>query len=1055
MVLTGRASFAQERLYFLNELQPGNPAYVVAFAVRLDGPLRIDALAAALRRVVARHDALRTAFAVVDGVLEQHVHAETEPDVIADRVPWVNRAAQDAELCDLVAAEAARPFSLTAGPLLRAWIRSWSADEHALTVLVHHIACDGWAVGLLLADLAAEYNAGIAGTTAVYAGAPLSYLDYSATQRADVGRDEAGLAFWRATLVNVPRLALTTDNPRPSVLSCRGAVLRRSITPRLVDRLTGWARAHGTTLFTVALAAYAAVLGRHTGQDDVVIGVPVANRMEEGEEQLVGCLVNTLPVRVDLSGRPSFADLVDRVRSASLTAFSWQHVPFEQIVAAAAGERELSHAPLFQTALSVQNFPFAFPELTDLRLTEVDVEVDATKFDIGLTLDVSTETPFLRAEFSTELFEEDTAATLLAQYHTFLASTVDGEPDMVDAAERARLTADADKPMAAAPSVLTRFVEQASRNPAATAIRHRGADLTYAELDRWSDRIAGALVANGVTRGDRVSLLLRRSPAVAAAILGTWKAGGAYVPLDPEYPRGRLDLIVASAATWVTLAEPDTAALAGELTAGQDTVLLDVFAADGDPVTPPSYPAAGDLAYVIYTSGSTGTPKGVMVGHGGVDALFTPTPAGLDATAADVWLCAHSFAFDFSVWELWGALTTGARVVIADQADLVDPARLATLVRDEGVTVLSQTPGSLYRMLPCYLDMTGADAPLRYVVLGGEALTWSRVAAMAVSGLRAEFVNMYGITEGTVHVTITRVPAADVATARPGDIGVALPSGRCYVLDENLEPAGTGVPGELYIGGILVAHGYLGDPELTAERFLPDPFGPGMVYKTGDVVRQLADGRLVYLGRNDSQVQIRGHRVECGEVEQAFLRHPEVRACAVVADGDRLVAYVVGTGDEGALRTHLRADLPGYMVPSTVVTVAAIPLTAHGKVDTRRLLAEHRPATRSAPAERGSSLEERIRRVWMDVLANSEVGLHDNFFDLGGHSFALIAAQERMAADGLEISVTDLFRSGTVAACAAHFRPTTTAAPATRARERRTGRTMLADRRRRAGTERG
>lgn len=337
MVLTGRASFAQERLYFLNELQPGNPAYVVAFSVHLDGPLRTDALAAALRRVVARHDALRTTFSVVDGVLEQHVHTDATPSVTVEDVPWVARAAQEARLRELVTTEAARPFSLTSGPLLRAWIHSWSAEEHALTVLVHHIACDGWAVGLLLADLAAEYNAAVAGSAAAYDAEPQSYLRYSATQRAECDSDEAGLAFWRATLANAPKLALQTDFPRPSVLSCRGTVLRRPITPELVTRLTDWARAHGTTLFTVALAAYAAVLGRHTGQDDVVVGVPVANRMEEGEEELVGCLVNTLPVRVDLSGRPDFGELVDRVRAASLAAFSWQTVPFEQIVRAAAG----------------------------------------------------------------------------------------------------------------------------------------------------------------------------------------------------------------------------------------------------------------------------------------------------------------------------------------------------------------------------------------------------------------------------------------------------------------------------------------------------------------------------------------------------------------------------------------------------------------------------------------------------------------------------------------------------------------------------------------------
>ena len=1063
MVLTGRASFAQERLYFLNELQPGNPAYVVAFALRLDGLLRTDALVAALETVVARHDALRTTFRVVDGVLEQRVHTDPEraadAEITVETAPWVDRAGQDAQLRDLIATEAARPFALDRGPLLRAWVRSWSDEEHALAVLVHHIACDGWSVGLVLADLAAEYNAAAAGTVATYAAEPQSYLRYAVAQRAECDGSEAGLAFWRDTLANAPELALPTDLPRPSVLSCRGAVVRRPVTAELVERLTHWARARGTTLFTVALAAYATVLSRYTGQDDVVVGVPVANRMEEGEETLVGCLVNTLPVRVDLSGDLVFAELVNRARAAALSAFSWQTVPFEQIVHAAADERQLSRAPLFQTALTVQNFPFAFPELTGLTLTEVDVEIGAAKFDIGITLDVATDRPFLRAEFSTELFEEATATHLLEHYHTFLRSIVDGagEPDMVSPVERAALTADAGKPMPDDPPVLWRFAEHVRRTPEAVAIRHGGRDLDYAELDRWSDRVARALHAAGLTRGDRVGLLLRRSPAVAAAILGVWKAGGAYVPLDPEYPRARLEVIAASAETRITLAEPATLAVAGDLAAGSDTVLLDVFTADGDPVAPQPLPAAEDLAYVIYTSGSTGTPKGVMVGHGGVYALFSPTPAALDTTADDVWLCAHSFAFDFSVWELWGALTTGARVVIADQTDLVDPVRLAALVRGEGVTVLSQTPGSLYRMLPSYLAVAGNDAALRYVVLGGEALTWSRVAAItaATPGLRTDFVNMYGITEGTVHVTITRVPAAELGSVRPGDIGVALPSARCYVLDERRRPVGAGVPGELYIGGALVARGYLGTPDLTAERFLPDPFGPGIVYRTGDVVRRMPDGRLVYLGRNDSQVQIRGHRVECGEVEQAVLHHSGVRACAVVPDGDHLVAFVVGdvaADAERALRTHMADVLPTYMVPSRVVCVSTIPLTAHGKVDAGRLLAENPPTTRrDAGPARGTSLEERIRRIWMDVLSAPEVGLHDNFFDLGGHSFALITAQERMAAQGLDISVTDLFRSGTVAGCAAHFRPRASAPKGAPAAERRAGRALLAARRRRTG----
>ncbi|HEU5473428.1 MAG TPA: amino acid adenylation domain-containing protein [Actinophytocola sp.] len=1048
---TTRASFAQERLYFVNELEPGNPAYVVAFALRIEGPLRTEALAGALRRVVARHDALRTSYAVSGGVLTQRVAPEPvlEPDVRTE--PWVDVAQQDEILRELVATQARRPFVLTTGPVLRAWIRSWDADTHALVVLVHHIACDGWSVGLLLADLAAEYN----GTGPTEPAE--SYPAYARDQRARWADDTAGLAFWRAELAGAPQLALPTDFPRPGVLSCRGAVLRRPVGRDLIEALTGWARRHGSTLFGVALAGYAAVLARYTRQHDVVIGVPVANRMDEVEERLVGCLVNTLPIRVDLSGEPTFAELVTRVRRTSMTAFAHQEVPFEEIVRATAGGRQLSHAPLFQTSLTVQNFPFAFPELTGVKVTEVDVEIDATKFDLGITLDVSTDKPFLRAEFSTELFDPATAATLLDHYLTFLESIVDDEgqePDPVDPDERRRLTSGVNPPARPVrhPSVLERFAGHAEATPDAVAIRFRDRNLSYAELDRWSDRIAAGLADAGIARGDRVGLLLRRSPAVVAAILGVWKAGGSYVPLDPEYPRQRLELIAESAAAPVLLVEPDTAQLAGTLPAAR---LIDVTTITGDSVVPQRFPDPDELAYIIYTSGSTGVPKGVMVGHDGLDALCAPSPAGLDITSGDTWLGAHSFSFDVSVWEMWGALTTGGRLVIAEHADLVDPDRLARLVLAERITVLSQTPGSLYRMLPRYLELAG-DSPLRYVVLAGEALSWSRLAAMVAGhgGMRAVFVNMYGITEGTIHVTIHQVPTDALTEVREGNIGVALPSGRCYVLDERRRPVGVAMPGELYVGGSLVAKGYLNNPELTVERFLPDPWGPGVMYRTGDLARWGTDGNLIYLGRNDTQVKIRGYRVECAEVEGTLLAHPGVQACAVAADGEQLVAFVTGNPGPDAereLRAMATAMLPGYMVPSRILVVPAIPLTAHGKVDTARLLAESTAARATAPVSlirgRASSMAEHIRRLWTEVLNRPDVGLHDNFFDLGGHSFALITLQQRMAEEGLDISVTDLFRFGTVAACAAHFERTAPRVADDHLEQRRTGRALLAERR--------
>ncbi|MEU4380017.1 non-ribosomal peptide synthetase [Micromonospora echinofusca] len=1075
MVRTGRASFAQERLYFLNQLQPGNPAYVVAFAVHLHGALRPEALRAALTRVVARHDALRTTFALVDGVLTQRVSPTPHAHVEVQTGAWADREIQEAFLHTLVAEQARRPFELGDGPVLRAFLRSWGPHEHTLAVLVHHIACDGWSVGLLLRDLAAEYHAALSGTPAAYAEPAQSYLAYAQHQRDCFERDSSGLDFWRAELRDVPQLALPTDFPRPSVLSADGAVLRRPVEPRLVERLTAWARSRGTTLFTVTLAAYASVLSRYARQDEVVIGVPVANRMDEAEERVVGCLVNTLPIRLDLSGRPGFAELVERARRASMAAFANQDVPFEQIVAATVGERQLSHAPLFQTSLTVQNFPFAFPEFDGVTLTEVDVEVDVTKFDLGLTLDVSTAAPFLRAEYSTQLFTPETVTTLLAHYLTFLRSIVDGpdaEPSMVDEAERLLLTEGVNPPVARRPaehpSVLRRFVEHVARTPDAVAVRHRDVEVTYAELDRWAGRIAAGLADRGVGRGDRVGLLLRRSPAIVAAILGVWKLGGVYVPLDPEYPRQHLELITASADLPVMLVEAATADTAGALARGRDIRLADAHTLDGTSVVAPTFPGPGDQAYVIYTSGSTGVPKGVMVGHGGLDALNDPTPAGLDVTADDVWLAASSFSFDASVWEMWGALSTGGRLVVADQADLVDRERLAALVRREGVTVLFQTPGALYRLLPPYLRLLDADevSPIRYVVLGGEALSWSRVASLVAGapGLRAVFVNMYGITEGTIHVTIFEAPTAELARVREGTIGVPLPSGRCYVLDDDLRPTGRNVPGELYCGGVLVAHGYVGNPELTEARFLPDPYGGGVMYRTGDVVRWGLDGNLVYLGRTDTQVQLRGYRVELAEVEGAFLTHPAVRSCAVAAENDELAAFVVGDlgpDAERELRAHVRATLPAYMVPSRILSVAAVPLTAHGKVDTARLLADSRAArdTTVPAAPRGhtagSGLEERIRACWSEVLDRADVGLHDNFFDLGGHSFALIALQQRLSDEGLEVSVTDLFRAGTVAGCAAHLQRAAPVVADARVAQRHRGRALLAERRRTTGGRRG
>lgn len=1061
MTRTGRASFTQERFYFLNELQPGNPAYVVAFALRMDGPLDQPRLAAAIHRVTETHDVLRTRLAVVDGELRQEVHAAA-PEIELTSRAAADRDTRDRYLRELVATEARRPFALDSGQVLRAHIVSWDADHHALVVLVHHIACDGWGVGLLLDAIAEQYNTGTSATPEI------TYLEYAKAQRETWSRHANGLDYWRDALAGAPQLALHTDHPRPSVLSCQGTVLRRPVDPAMIQRLTAWAKQRRVTLFAVALAAYAQVLGRHARQQEVVIGVPVANRIEEAEERLLGCLVNTLPIRVDLSGQPGFADLVTRTWRTALAALSHQDVPFEQVVRALGEQRELSHAPLCQTMLTVQNFTFTVPEFAGLTAAEVDVEIEAAKFDVGMTLDVSTGSPFLRAEFSTELFDEATVDGMLTHFHTLLASItsdVDGEPDMVGQRERDLVTEGWNPPVHHTPpdhpSVLRSFQEHAERSPDAVAVVHRGEAITYRALDRWSSGIAAALVDAGVGEGDRVGLLLERSPAVLAAILGVWRTGAVYVPLDPAYPSHRLTLIVDSAQPVIVIDESATAEKARRLAEPRGIALLDAHTVDRSASVPTLLPAPDQLAYLIYTSGSTGVPKGVMVRHRGLDALCDPRPASLDVDATDRWLCAHSFSFDVSVWEMWGALTTGARLVIADQADLVDPQRLARLINAERITVLSLTPGALYRVLPPLFDSLDGDrerATVRYVVLAGEALRWSRVASLVdPERLPAVFVNMYGITEGTIHVTIVQVPAADLHRVREGDIGVPLPSARCYVLDELGRPTGVNVPGELYVGGELVAAGYVGAPELTEARFGPDPDAPGNRYRTGDIVRWGHDGTLSYLGREDAQVKVRGYRVELAEIEAAFQRQHGVRSCVAAVDGDELVVFLCRDSDtetERELRALVRDELPAYMVPSRIVVVPEIPLNANGKVDTRRLLAEREPAAPAVTEPAAGSVAARIRLIWADVLQRPGLEPTENFFDAGGHSFALITVQQRMAQAGLAVSVTDLFRFGTVAACAAHFERASTPPEDDNATalvaQRKRGRDNLA-RRRRAG----
>ncbi|GGQ92219.1 non-ribosomal peptide synthetase [Kitasatospora griseola] len=1058
MTNRGRASFTQERFFFLDELQPGNPAYVVAFALRMEGLLDRAELADAIRRVAGKHAILRTRLVMSDGDLQQEARDDVLPDIEWTQRAPVGREAQDEYLRELVASEARRPFSLGTGQVLRARIVSWTADEHALVVLVHHVACDGWGVGLLLDAIAEEYNTGTSRSPEI------TYLEYAEAQREAWAHNSSGVAYWREMLDGAPRLSLATDHQRPDVLTFRGAALRRPVDPAVVRRLTEWAKERGVTLFAVALAAYAQVLGRHAGQREVVIGVPVANRVEEAEEQLLGCLVNTLPVRVDLSGHPTFAELVTRTWRTALTAFGHQDVPFEQIVQASGEQRHLSHSPIYQTMLTVQNFTFTVPEFAGMRVNEVDIQIDAAKFDVGVTLDVSTRSPYLRADFSTELFDEATIAGLLTHFQTLLESVVSGaepEPEMVGPEERA-LVIDQWNPRADAvgdlPSVLHSFLGRAAQTPDAAALAHRGETLSYAELDAWSDGIAAALAGAGAGKGDRVGLLLGRSAAVAASILGVWKAGCAYVPLDAEWPGHRLDEILDSARPTAVVAD----GVVSEVRQSADArgfAWIDAREADRAASVRAAAPDPDETACVVYTSDATGL-HGVPVRHRALSALCGPGLLGAEVDASDRWLGAHDFSTDLATWELCGALASGGCLVLAEEADLADPDRLARLVRDERITVLNQTPGALRRLLPALLGTTPGDEPVavRHVVVSGaEALSWSELASLVdPERLPAVFVGLYAVTEGGIYATGHRVRAADLHTVREGDLGVPLPHVRCYVLDDGRRPVGVNVAGELHVGGTSVPSGHLGADGPADGRFGRDPYGPAAVYRTGDLVRWSHDGRLMRVDREDGRATVRlgGHRVDLAEIEAAFLRLPGVNGCAAAADGDEAVVFVCC--DPGA-GTDVGAELPAFMVPSRVFVVPEIPRDAAGRADTRRLLADRAAeSTQAAPEPVDAAPEpaasgrlvEQIRQIWADVLKQPDLEPTENFFDAGGHSLALIVAQRRMAAVGLKTSITELFRCGTAAACAAHFEQAAVPIADDKAEQRRSGRDSLARRRR-------
>ncbi|HYO62149.1 MAG TPA: amino acid adenylation domain-containing protein, partial [Pyrinomonadaceae bacterium] len=969
----------------------------------------------------------------------------------------MEEAEREAEAVRLAREEAALPFDLAAGPLMRVGLLRLSQEEHICLLTMHHVVSDGWSVAVLMNEVAALYEAYAAGQESPLPELPVQYADYAVWQREHLRGEvlDNQLTYWKQQLAGAPAaLELPTDRPRPAVQTHRGAREHFRLDAELTGDLKALSRREGATLFMTLLAGWQALLARYSNQEDVSVGTPVAGRQRGETEPLVGFFINTLVMRTRVRGGAGFRELLREVRETCLGAYAHQDAPFERLVEELVEERDLSRTPLFQVWFVLQNTPAPSYELPGLTLNVTEADNATAKFDLLLAMSEEDGQLTGTLEYNSDLFDASTAARLVEHFERLLSAAAadSGRPvaelPLLAEAERAELLAlgdgssglSASHESPAPPRCLHEsFEAQAARDPFAAALTCDGHTITYGQLNARANRLAHHLRSLGVGPDSLVAVHLDRSAGMVVALLGVLKAGGAYVPLDTAYPPDRLAFMLEDTRASVLVT---SAGLAAKLPVHAAKVVL----VDGDRLKDASLseenPAADEnpaplatpenLAYVIYTSGSTGKPKGVPVTHANVSRLFAATQSDFGFGPADVWTLFHSYAFDFSVWEIWGALCHGGRLVVVPYLVSRSPEAFFELLCDEGVTVLNQTP-SAFRQLDAAEEASGGGRylSLRLVIFGGEALE--------PPSLRAWFdrhgdewprlVNMYGITETTVHTTYRPMTIKDVAGRCGSVIGRPLADLRVFVLDERGQLAPRGVAGELHVGGAGLARGYLNRPALTAERFVPDPYSgePGArLYRSGDAGRYTAAGELEYLGRIDQQVKIRGFRIELGEIEAALSEHPSVREAAVVARDEeggerRLVAYVVAAeGEElkGELHAYLREKLPLYMVPSAFVMLDALPLTTNGKLDRRRLPAPdavQRNSGRNFEAPR-NEVEEKVAGIWRQVLRVEQVGITDDFFELGGHSLLATQLLARVRdLFGVEIPLRPLYEQPTVA----------------------------------------
>jgi amino acid adenylation domain-containing protein len=1045
-------SFAQQRLWFLDQLDPGSPTYLIPATFRFTGPLDIESLKRSLDEVVRRHEVLRTSFATVDGRPVQVIAPPLALDVPVIDLSELSEPERRAEVRRLADEDGTKPFNLECGPLLRATLLRLSGQEHVALFTMHHISSDGWSMGVLNREVTMIYEAYKQGKPSPLPDLTIQYADFAVWQREWLQGEvlEQQLDYWKRQLADAPPLLeLPTDRPRPAAQTYRGAVYPFRVSPVVAKALRDLCQQEGVTLFMTLLAAFKVLLSRYSGQSDIVVGTPIAGRTRGETEDLIGFFVNALVMRTDLPGELNFRQLLKRVKDVALGAYAHQDLPFEKLVEELQRERHLSYSPLFQVLFSFQNAPQELRELTGVKADSSGGTSVASKFDLTMDLSDTGESIKAGLEYSTDLFDEETIKRMAGHYLCILeAVALDAgqricDLPLLNQPEREQQLIEWNDTAVDYPRHLTLhelFETQAAATPEAIALVYQDEQLTYAELNERANHLAHYLRESGIGPESLVGVCFERSIEMVVALLGVLKAAAAYVPLDPQYPQERLAFMIHDAGVSLLLTQARVAAAGIGLLVGPHTQVVEldtqwqlITQRSGHNPLPAAAP--DNLAYVIYTSGSTGTPKGVAISHHSATALLAWAALAFTQAEVSTVLASTSICFDLSIFELFVPLSRGATVVLAQSAlDLVGLAQA-------GITLVNTVPSAMAELV----RMQAVPDSVRVVNLAGEALTRSLVEEVYGGCPSVERVNnLYGPSEDTTYSTWAQMERAGSGAVV---IGKPVSNTQAYVLDGQMQIAPVGVSGELYLGGEGLARGYWRRAEQTAERFVPHPYsraGGERLYRTGDVVRYRADGNLEFLGRGDAQVKVRGFRIELGEIESALATHQSVREVVVIVREDvpgdkRLVAYIVGQEtaqatdaagtkveaiESNQLRAHLKESLPYYMVPSTFVTLEEMPLTPNGKVNRKALpapgsegLAENEYV---APRD---GLEMALTKIWQSVLGLKNISIKDDFFELGGHSLLAVRlfAQIGKVID-IELPLSTLFRAPTIERLAAVLR---------------------------------